>query len=99
MAKIHREISSRQWALLALCAMLVHSLIDSLNTYGTALLEPFSGARLAFDSIGIIDFTLLLPLLVLMAFAVFSPLSKQTKNLIVGCHGIHPAVCFLHRGE
>lgn len=82
MAKIHRDVSPRQWALLALCAMLVHSLIDCLNTYGTALLEPFSGARLAFDSIGIIDFTLLLPLLILMAIAVFSPRSPNRQKII-----------------
>lgn len=68
-AKIHKEpkeVGFRQWAYLSLMAIFSHSIIDCFNTYGTELLAPFSSARLALDSIGIIDFTLLLTLIVLV---------------------------------
>ncbi len=70
-SKIHREASFREWTWLSLWAMLIHSTIDCFNTYGTALLEPFSNARLAFDSLGIIDFFLLFPILIIMVIVVF----------------------------
>ena len=77
-SKIHRDVSFRHWSLMAFLAILVHITIDCFNTYGTALLEPFSGMRLAFDSIGIIDFVLLIPILILMIIAIFQP--KFTNN-------------------
>ena len=71
LSKIHRDATFRQWTGLALASILIHSTIDCFNTYGTALLEPFSNARLAFDSIGIIDFFLLIPLIVIIVLILF----------------------------
>jgi inner membrane protein len=73
-SKIHKEpkeVGFRQWTFLSLVAILSHSLIDCFNTYGTELLAPFSNARLALDSIGIIDFTLLFTLIILVITILF----------------------------
>lgn len=70
-SKIYRDATFRQWTWLTLWAMLIHSGIDCFNTYGTALLEPFSNARLALDSIGIIDFFLLFPLIIVLILILF----------------------------
>lgn len=66
-----KEVGFRQWTFMTLMAILSHSLIDCFNTYGTELLAPFSNARLALDSIGIIDFTLLFTLIILVITILF----------------------------
>jgi inner membrane protein len=75
--RLHKNGSIMQWIWLMLWAILIHSAIDCLNTYGTALLWPFSEVRLAFDSIGIIDLMLLVPITTLMVISLFKP--KQSK--------------------
>jgi inner membrane protein len=81
-SKIHKDIGFRQWTLMALIAILVHSTIDCFNTYGTALLEPFSGVRLAFDSIGIIDLVLLIPIIIIMIIAIFQPKFSNNRKVL-----------------
>ncbi len=75
LSKIHPKdaASPRQWAILSFFSMLSHIIIDCFNTYGTAILYPFSKIRIAFDSIGIIDLTLLVPLLILVILILLLP--------------------------
>jgi inner membrane protein len=49
----------------ALAAGLSHVLNDACTSYGTLILWPFSEARIAWDSLPIIDITLTLPLIIL----------------------------------
>lgn len=77
---IHRDSNFRKWTFMGLVAILMHSVIDVFNTYGTELLFPFSNARLAFDSIGIIDFTLLLPILTLLIVIMFKPQKSAIRT-------------------
>jgi inner membrane protein len=77
-SKVHRDNLLKQWSFMAFIAILMHSTIDIFNTYGTALLLPFNDARLAFDSMGIIDFMLLLPIVVLLILL----LSKSHASII-----------------
>ena len=81
-SKIHRDATFRQWTFMSLVAILIHSTIDCFNTYGTALLEPFSNARLAFDSIGIIDFTLLVTLIILVIANLFFKRGSKIRQYI-----------------
>ena len=81
-SRIHKDATFRQWTFMSLIAILIHSTIDCFNTYGTALLEPFSNARLAFDSIGIIDFTLLFPLIILVIAILFFKQRNSIRRYI-----------------
>ena len=81
-SKIHRDATFHQWTFMSLVAILIHSTIDCFNTYGTALLEPFSNARLALDSIGIIDFTLLVPLAIFVLAILFFKRGNKIRQLI-----------------
>ncbi len=55
--KIHRphNIRFRTWILFFSCEVLVHLLLDSLNTYGIGWLEPFNHSRFAFGIIFVAD--------------------------------------------
>lgn len=77
---IHKDNNFRKWTMMGLVAILMHSVIDVFNTYGTELLFPFSNARLALDSIGIIDFTLLLPILTLLIVMMFKPKRSAART-------------------
>ena len=86
-SKIHKDATIKQWTWMMLWAILIHSAIDCFNTYGTALLEPLSGARLAFDSLGIVDIFLLLPITTLMVIMIskaqFSSIRKKLSFVIL----------------
>lgn len=71
----------RQWTLLSFIAIMSHNIIDCFNTYGTELLAPFSNKRLAFDSIGIIDFSLVLTLVVLVLLILFYKKDSATRRV------------------
>lgn len=78
--KIHRDKNFRQWTLMSLIAILMHSTIDIFNTYGTALLLPFSNTRLAFDSIGIIDIIFLIPIVILLIIILIKPQKSTARS-------------------
>lgn len=83
LSKIHPKdpASPRQWAILSFFSMLSHIIIDCFNTYGTAILYPFSKIRVAFDSIGIIDFTLLLPLTIFAILILILPKNQSRRRV------------------
>ncbi len=81
-SKIHKDKFFKHWTVLSLISILTHSLLDILNTYGTATLAPFSQARLSFDAIGIIDFFLLVPIVVLMVLLIKKPKYSRGRRLL-----------------
>ena len=84
-SKIRQGASFKQWSWLVLLSMTLHSTIDIFNTYGTALLWPFSSARLSFDSMSIIDILYLTPILILAIVLIFKPKqSKARQKLAIG---------------
>jgi inner membrane protein len=64
-----KEISFLQLWLYCLFAFASHGLLDACTTYGTQLLWPFTDARIAWNTISIIDPLFTIPLLVLILFA------------------------------
>lgn len=80
--RIHKVGSIAKWTGLFLLSIVVHSTIDIFNTYGTALLWPFSKARLAFDSMGIVDIFLLLPILILAIIMISKPQLSLARQRI-----------------
>lgn len=57
-------LSFTQSALFCLCGYATHALLDACTTYGTQLLWPFSDARIAWNTISIVDPLFTVPLLV-----------------------------------
>jgi inner membrane protein len=49
------EMPYKQWSLFFFAQMLTHILLDSLNAYGIAWLEPFSHQRFSFDVLFVAD--------------------------------------------
>lgn len=83
LSSIYKSASLKEWIWMFLLSMLVHSGIDCFNTYGTGLLEPFSSNRLAFDSLGIIDFFLVLPILAIMIYVALRKQSSIRRKLSI----------------
>jgi inner membrane protein len=49
------QIGLRRWMLFLFLELLAHILLDSLNAYGVAWLEPFSHQRFSFDLLFVVD--------------------------------------------
>lgn len=76
------EINYLDWLKLFLYSILSHIFIDCFNTYGTGILEPFSRMRVAYDSIGIIDLMLTIPMLILATIILFYKRSNQIRRIL-----------------
>lgn len=76
----HKQYSFGFWWLFILLPWLSHLVMDIFNTYGTAILEPFSSVRVSFDSMAIIDINLLL-ILTLTLIILFIFRKKQQRHL------------------
>lgn len=79
-SSIYKDNYFRRWTFMAFLAILMHSAIDVFNTYGTALLLPFNNIRLAFDSIGIIDLTLLVPIVIMLIVTLTKPQKSAVRT-------------------
>ncbi|HDP75521.1 MAG TPA: metal-dependent hydrolase [Bacteroidales bacterium] len=76
------------WWLMVLLPWFSHLIMDTFNTYGTALFEPFSSIRVSFDSMAITDFNLVLILLFTL-LALFLLRKKQHRyKQLVGIVGL-----------
>jgi len=84
LSKIERKqsIELKYWILFSLLPLLSHISIDCFNTYGTAILEPFSNIRVAYDSMAIIDFVFLLPLSAAAISTLFFQKQNRTRRII-----------------
>ena len=67
---MRRHMSFRAIWLTALAGYATHALLDACTTYGTLLLWPFSDARIAWNTISVIDPVFTLPLLGFVIAAV-----------------------------
>src|SRR5690606_19686695 len=72
-ALLHRlvraRLSFRETYLFCLLGFGSHGLLDACTTYGTQLLWPFSGERIAWSVVAVVDPLFTLPVLVLAALA------------------------------
>lgn len=59
-----REVSWRRWLILVGSGFFLHIGLDACTSYGTGWFEPFSHARVSFNTLFILDPIFLLPLLV-----------------------------------
>ena len=68
---LHRSsINFKAVYLFCFAGYATHAVLDACTTYGTQLLWPFSDARIAWNTVSVVDPLFTLPLLVIVAFAV-----------------------------
>lgn len=86
--RIHRKkmnITRREWTILIFWAAFTHPILDYLTTYGTGAFLPFSGYRVEFGTIGIVDIFYTLPIIFVL---LIIPFIKRTamfrRSLILG---------------
>ena len=77
-----QNINLKTWVWFTSLPLLSHLFIDCFNTYGTAIFEPFSKARLSYDSMAIIDIVFLLPLLIFTIWAVFVRFQNKIRRTV-----------------
>lgn len=77
-AKSYLALPYGSWLGLIALPWLSHLVVDLFNTYGTAIFEPFSNIRPAYDCMAIIDATLWL----ILAIPVIVCLTVKEKNSI-----------------
>ncbi|NBX11222.1 MAG: metal-dependent hydrolase [Chitinophagaceae bacterium] len=78
-------LSSRGWLFFSFIELLIHVLIDAMNVYGTAWLEPFSHTRFAFNVLFVADPFFTIPLLIAFSLLLFGKMqikSRQTFSKI-----------------
>ncbi len=84
----HRKapISLKKWMLFFLSALAVHIFIDAFNNYGTGWFEPFSHARIAFDTLYVVDpfFSVFLLISALALFILPRQANSRKKWLMIG---------------
>lgn len=61
--------------------LFTHILLDTFTAYGTQLLLPFSDKRLGFDSINVVDPVYTIPLIVGLAFSIWTSKSNNRKSI------------------
>lgn len=85
---IHRKkmnITRFEWMKLVFWAVFTHPLLDYLTTYGTGAFLPFSGYRVEFSTVGIVDVFYTLPfILVLISIMFMKRSSILRRKVIVG---------------
>ncbi len=84
--KVHRKhnISLKSWIIFFGLQILIHLFIDSMNAYGTGLLEPFSHKRFSFNVIFVADpFFSIWAALALIAVFIFRTHKNKTHWAII----------------
>ena len=66
---VRANLTFAQTYLACLTGYLCHPFLDAFTTYGTELFWPFSGVRVAWNTIAVADFAFTVPLVVLVALA------------------------------
>jgi inner membrane protein len=74
------EVSLKRWYLFFFLALLTHTLLDCFTTYGTQLFYPFTDARIAWDSIHVVDPFYTLPFLICLIVAMFYKRSSRRRR-------------------
>lgn len=65
------SLSFKRIYLFCFAGYATHAVLDACTTYGTQLLWPFSDARIAWNNVSVIDPLFTLPLMIIVACAVF----------------------------
>jgi inner membrane protein len=74
------NISWLQWSNLIFWAAFTHPLLDYFTTYGTGAFLPFSGYRVEFGTIGIVDLFYTLPIIIALIFILFLNRTSQLRR-------------------
>jgi inner membrane protein len=77
----HNELSFKSTYLFSFSGYATHALLDACTTYGTQLFWPLSDMRVAWNNVSVIDPLFTLPLLIVIAFAVFK---RSQRAAVVG---------------
>ena len=85
--------SFKQVYLLSFAGYATHGLLDACTSYGTQLFWPFSSARIAWNTVSIVDPLFTLPLLVFILLAIFKHKIRYAQL------GLAYAVIYLSLGQ
>ncbi len=77
-------LTIRRWVLFFGLQMLIHDFLDSFNSYGTGLFEPFSHIRVSFNTLFVADPFLSVPVALGFSFLVFASLQNRRRVLVAG---------------
>ena len=75
-----KEAKWIEWAWMCFLALVTHPLLDAFTNYGTQLFLPFSNYRVAINSIFIVDPCYTVPMLLLLAIAMFIGRTKPIRS-------------------
>ncbi len=70
------KLSFKRTYLFCVAGYATHAVLDACTTYGTQLFWPFSNARVAWNTVSVIDPLFTVPLIILLLFAVFKRSNK-----------------------
>ncbi|MHC1702433.1 MAG: metal-dependent hydrolase [Tenuifilaceae bacterium] len=82
--KIDKRITAtfKDLALISFLSLFGHLLVDCFNTYGTGYFEPFNIARIAYDSMAIIDIFIIIPLVIISAWILFYKRERKERRIL-----------------
>lgn len=75
-------VNWKQWTFMVFLSQLAHILLDSLTTYGTQLLLPFSNKAVALNTIAIIDPIYTIPLFFTVLLLLILPVTYHRRATI-----------------
>lgn len=79
---LNAETTFKEWYLMFFFGWFTHWLIDACTAYGTQIFEPFSGYRIAFNNIAIVDPLYTLPFLIFLTACYFSRTAVWRKIFV-----------------
>jgi len=81
--RMYMDISLKKWLLFFGVELYTHLFLDSFNSYGTGLFEPFDHSRISFNALFVVDpFFSVVPTLVFLALLVMRTASAFRKWLV-----------------
>lgn len=69
--RLKTKLSFKKMYVFCVAGYASHAVLDACTTYGTQLFWPFSNARIAWNTVSVIDPLYTVPLIILLLFAVF----------------------------
>ena len=91
-----RGLTQKQSILFCTLGYVTHALLDSCTTYGTMLLWPFSDARIAWNTVSVIDPLFTLPLIMLVVIAAVRRRPALARVALVWAL-IYPSIGLIQR--
>lgn len=83
-ARIHRKegLGRRPWSWLAFAGLVTHPLLDIFTTWGTEFFWPFSDAKIALNSVFVIDPLYTLPFLICLIAVLFMRRNNPRRRIV-----------------